>query len=538
VAAAARWLGLALLGAQCVYWELPIRTPLPGLASFTLSKLLLLLFAGASLPALANEGARRAALRPLLPLFVLTAWVLGAALVRPAFGWQDAKLFAGLGVAAVAAAGFAVSGRDVRMRRGAVLVLLAGGALAAVAALAEPALTPSADGLWAWFRAGDPEDATRHLHWIDAGTFRISGVLSDPNELSNLLGVWLPLVAASLAAALGNRAGLLAALGLGCLALAGTMTRSSLLATAAGAAGTMVLLTSGPVARAGIRRALNGVPARAALAAAAGGAVLLAWLVATNRATAATAGAVLALTVAALTAAGSRWLRQAEPRDAFVRSAVRWTGVTAIAVVLTGLGVAKMQIFAHPGPPPAAHGAAAPAVPDRWVPETRIPSNPAERLEETALHAGWERTKLWRVAVWMLRDAPLGGPGYGAFFDVIQHDDSLKIRFDLDRRRGDISAAVDNPHNLYLTAALAGGLPALGLLLWTLATLARTALAVARSARWPAGDRALACALVWVWLGFAAKGLVGQNIFPVDAAAGFCCWAGLTASVGARNAAR
>ncbi len=213
-------------------------------------------------------------------------------------------------------------------------------------------------------------------------------------------------------------------------------------------------------------------------------------------------------------------------------------GAVGVVVLLTPVFLLGPNPLASLGSVPSVAarglkaGHARPEVrPTRWWPEMHQPVTPGERFAESTAHAGWQRHKLWIVACWMLREAPVAGPGYHAYFATIQGDRTLARRVDLDPRRGDIDAGVDNPHNLYLTAAVAGGLVAVGLLVHGLIVLVRLGLAAALARGLPAPARALGLAMAWYWCAFAGMGLVGQNIFTINDGLTFFVWVALTVSL-------
>jgi len=536
-----RAVAYGLFGSLCFYLLLPFKTPVPGFSTFTLTKAFALLLVVVTAGEWAAARPRRelfASLRVWWPFLLLAAWLPAVSLGRPSFAFLDAKLLAGYSGAAVAGIVLAriLSVPGVRIR--AVRIVLGGGVVAVVAALLEPALTPWADPFWRWFRPNlevwnpvlGTATAAGSLHWDDGVIFRASGIFATPNQLANFLVMWFPLVAALVAAfpprGVPGRAAVWIAVAAAAVALVRAMTRSSLLGAGIGCAAMLAFLSAGMFSAATPARRrvilgsaapwVAGVPLAAVTC-------LVLWLVRTNRANALLVGYAGICAVGA-SGLALRWL------------AGRGRGADALlGRVALASGAAGLVILAAPaillGPNPfagAAVGQVAVVGEGPAVPETHAPQNAGERYTETALHAGWERQKLWRVAVWMLREAPVTGPGYHRFYDTIQHDKAVRKRWDLVAFVGEQGAVVGDPHNLYLTAALAGGLPAVALLLIGLFVLARASLARAHDERLPAVDRALGGATLWYWCAFAGMSLVGQNIFVVEDAVAFFAWAALT----------
>jgi O-antigen ligase len=140
--------------------------------------------------------------------------------------------------------------------------------------------------------------------------------------------------------------------------------------------------------------------------------------------------------------------------------------------------------------------------------------------------ASAERRQLWRAAAYLIREAPLAGPGYHRYYDAIQHDPVFRVPSLI----GDFGRAVDNPHNLYLTAAVSGGIPALGLLLAAAVVLLRLAGRRLLDMRATPAVRGLAAALLAYWIGFFLSGLVGRNVFIVNESLSWHAVAALTAA--------
>ncbi len=496
------------------FYFLPFRTPIPGFTTFTLGKLAALaLVVAATLSGALRLSSR--SVRIYAPLLALAAWLPLSAIVHPVTPLADAKLLLGHTLAAIAGLVAAVALADPAFRRRVVMVVLVAGIVPIVAALTEPFTPPAADVFWRVFRP-TPE-ATVHWHW--GGIYRVCGIFSSPPELANFLVGWFPLAAAGIAAGAGlllrSRVPVLIAALAGAVVFTLTLTRSSLLGTGVGAAAALLLLVAFGRPRPGARRHRRSpamIPAALGAAVLAASPVLLQIM---GRLTALSLGlwvgvAIVLLGIGAALAARDRRARIPAP-------AARWIAALALAVVLVPLiGFGRLA--------PAARTSVAGA----WHPEDRHPDTAAERLVETAAHAGWQRQKLWRVAAWMLPAAPVAGPGWYAYAKTVHEDPSMKARFDLDAVRGDIDAGVDNPHNLYLTALTTGGVIALGLLLHVLLVLVRTALRGALDVRRSAFDRALAAAQLWYWCAFIAMGLVGQEVFTINGALSFHAWAALT----------
>lgn len=519
-----RALVLLLFFSLTGYYLLPFRTPVPGFTTFTLGKLAAL----GLVAAVVVTGAFRVpgpVLRLHAPLLALAAWLPVASVFHAVSPLADAKLLLGHTLAALAGLVAATALADPGLRRRAVAVVTVAGCASIAAALAEPFSPLLFDPFWRLFRSS--ADAVVHWQWGEI--YRVCGIFSAPPELANFLVGWFPLAVVWLAAGLAPRSPwrvplLVAGLG-GMAAFTLTLTRSSLLGAAAGAAGAVTLLLlvgAPPPSRRGGRSRL---PARLAVVAAGLGVAALVWLHLRGRLTALSAAAVLAMALGVLSLAARRAARDPDsPAPAPASRLLAWTALLLVLAPLLGFGR-----LAPTAPP----GAAGP-----WQPEVHHPGTAAERMTESAAHAGWQRQKLWRVAGWMLPASPVAGPGWYTYATTIHQDPALKARFDLDPARGDIDAGVDNPHNLYLTALTTGGVIALGLLVHVLVLLVRVSLHRALDRGRPPFDRALAAGLLMYWCAFIAMGMVGQEVFTIGGAVTFHAWAALTLAAPGRPARR
>ncbi len=499
-----RVLALALFGSFCVYVLLPFQTPVPGLNTFTALKAVsaLLLLASLLPPGLARPLGD--AVRGwLLPFALLAVWCPMAAMVHPVWAGLDAKMFLGVGAGVLVAVALQREVARPATRQTAVRILLWGGGLAAGMAVLEPLTTPAWDGFWRYFRPNLPVynavfgdvDALHWIHWNVGGLFRLSGIQDSPNSLAALLALWLPL-AGGVAAADGRWWRWVGGMSAVALVLAGTMTRSIPLAAAIGC-----VVASSVLVLDGLRmhpRLLH-QPQPWLLILYQG--VLLAGIVVVLCAGEGGGSAALVALVGVASASGlmafMSWLARAAPRR---RSPLSPQG--------GGQGPAGLAMFA-----------AILALP------LLLPLLGA-RFNQSAEQASAERRLLWRAACHLIREAPLAGPGYHRYYDVIQHDPVLGVP----SLYGDFGRAVDNPHNLYLAAAVSGGMPALGLLVAAFIVLLRLAGRAMRDVARPAATRWLAAALFAYWIGYVLSALVGRNVFIVNESLAFHALAALTAA--------
>lgn len=480
---------LALYGAATFYLMMPFSTEIPGLSTFTLLKLATGVLLLAGLPALQSgafrSGLAAAAVR-LAPFGALAAWVL---LVAPCHGVDpelDVKMMAGFGAAWLAGCMLAAGLADEGLKSSAIRVLVWGGVAAIAGGLLEPATTPAWDGFWKYFRPWLPVYkpivgrvvGLEEIHWMQGGQYRVSGFAASPNHLANFFNGWFPLAAAAWVAKRRPGKAVWAVLGVGAWVFASTLTRSAVL-SAGGAALAVAAWLALPVADGATRRRFGLVGALLL------GAVAVAGIVSQLASSVLVALVGMAMLAALAVALGPR-AGSADPAAGGAALARRIAIVGAIA--LAGIPVLS----------------------------TLRPLSTVRLAEGGGTASNWRR-EVWRVAAGELVHDPVRGPGYYAFYDALSRHPEL-FRHD-----------IDNPHNLYLTAAMAGGLPATGLLLLGLVSLLRHAARAARG-RIP-GARPFGAAFLWYWGAFLLLGLVGQNVFPINEAIWFFALAALTVSV-------
>jgi O-antigen ligase len=131
----------------------------------------------------------------------------------------------------------------------------------------------------------------------------------------------------------------------------------------------------------------------------------------------------------------------------------------------------------------------------------------ADRLGQSAERATAWRRPLWAFAARAVAASPWTGPGHHGFYAAIQSGAVA------------VPPAVAEAHNLYLSLAVAGGIPALLLFAAGLAGLLRRA---------RDGRDAASAGLLWYWLAYAGAGLVGGYPLPVNDALAFWFVSALT----------
>jgi hypothetical protein len=477
---------LGVYAALCFHFMLPFETRVPGFSTFTVLKLLAFVLILVSLPRWRSLDFGRAAGRAaaaLAPFVFLAGWLVAVSVAHPVHPWWDVKLLLGFAAGAYAGLVLAVLGERETHRRAVFGLVLVGGVIAIAGGALEPLTTPAWDGLWRLFRpyvtVWDPVRGQAvpmgEIHRIEGGQFRVAGFFSNFNQLANFLVIWFPLAAA--AAARARRPGWPAWAGLAAAALvfAHTLTRSSILAAGGGCAVAVGAATVlGPGRRAD-RPRWGPVAVACLLLVLAVAAITTRWL---NPVRAAYAGIAVLLALV--------WAnRKDRPASAIAPSSLRRFALVGILIL------AAVPVTA-------------------WIQPVTV-----TRLGESGGSAVSWRRSVWTIAAREVRNAPLIGPGYHAFWT------------ELVRHRELAGAGIDSPHNLYLTAAVAGGIPAAGLLILGLVVLLRVAWRRAFEAG-VAGDRLMGLALLWYWVAYVPLGLVGQDIFRVNDAVFFFAWAGLT----------
>lgn len=460
----------ALFAALGVYLLLPFETRIPGLATFTVLELAATAVTVAGLLRLRDRAFRSRVsglLRSAWPLLPLPVWLVAAAPfheVRPAL---DLKLALGFGAAGVTGLLVAAALGEPTIRRRAVGALLWMGPIAAAMAIVEPLTIPDWDGFWRYFRPYvglwnetlQREIPLGDLHWYEGGLFRAAGILGDPNHLGAFLMLWFPVAAATLASATSRALWL--ALPVCGWALASTLTRSLILATAAGGLLMVAWVLAADVkSRRAIRRQswISGV-----LAAVAAGWLATGTLSPDRLAIAGLLGAA-ALAVPVIRAGG------AKPLLPFL---------AAPALIL-----AALPLVTRAGPPGV-----------------------ADRMGQGGVAATAWRRPLWRWTFDEIASSPVTGPGQTGFY-VRLHESSLYP-----------PPSVADAHNLYLSVAVSGGLPAVVFLFLALGGLLRRAGSL---------DSPWARGLTWYWMSFSAAALVGTWILPVNEALPFWIAAALT----------